>query len=364
VALLSQTDPDRRPSGRANGDDGAVAAPNVDPRGIAQIGLFILAVVAAVYVSKALLLPVVSAFVLGTMLAPVASFMERRRIPRPLAAIIIVFAVFGAFLLLVGLISAPLLEWTTRLPELIGILKQRAAIFDRPLALLNEVRTYLGGGDASSLEWPKIEWVQPTLEFLSPTFVELLLFAATLVLFIAGWTESRRTVILTSSGREQRLRILRTLNAIERNLGTYLQTVTLINVGVGVLAGLACALARMPDPVGLGALAATLNFIPIIGPVATFVVLLTVGVISQPYLAAGLAPALIFALIIFLEGHFVTPAIIGRQLELNALAVFLSLAFWTWMWGPIGAFLSSPLLIVALIIREHLWPEHDAAVPE
>jgi predicted PurR-regulated permease PerM len=58
----------------------------------------------------------------------------------------------------------------------------------------------------------------------------------------------------------------------------------------------------------------------------------------------------------FLEGHFLTPMIVGRRLALNALAVFIALAFWTWLWGPMGAFLSSPLLIVALIVKEHLMP--------
>jgi predicted PurR-regulated permease PerM len=117
----------------------------------------------------------------------------------------------------------------------------------------------------------------------------------------------------------------------------------------------------MPNPLGLAALAATLNFVPIIGPVATFIVLLAVGLISFPNLATGMLPSLAFAVLAFVEGHFVTPAIIGRRLALNALAVFLSLAFWTWLWGPIGAFLSSPLLIVALVIKQHLLPDNDSA---
>ena len=65
----------------------------------------------------------------------------------------------------------------------------------------------------------------------------------------------------------------------------------------------------------------------------------------------------------FLEGHFVTPTIIGRRLALNALAVFIALAFWTWLWGPMGAFLSSPLLIVALILKEHLMPVNSPQLP-
>jgi predicted PurR-regulated permease PerM len=119
----------------------------------------------------------------------------------------------------------------------------------------------------------------------------------------------------------------------------------------------------MPNPAGLGALAATLNFFPIIGPVAMFVILTAVGIIAFPTLTAGLVAPLAFVALTFLEGHFVTPAIIGRRLELNALAVFIALAFWTWLWGPMGGFLSSPLLIVDLILKEHLMPVDAPQLP-
>ena len=115
---------------------------------------------------------------------------------------------------------------------------------------------------------------------------------------------------------------------------------------------------------GLGALAATLNFIPIIGPVAMFVVLVVVGLVAFPTIGGGLLAALAFGGLTFLEGHFITPAIIGRRLALNALAVLLALAFWTWLWGPMGAFLSSPLLIVALILKEHLLPVNSPQLPQ
>ena len=333
----------------------------IDLRATALVGLLILATIALLYFAKTLLLPIVSAFVLGSMLAPAASLMQRHHIPRPLAAVAIVLGTFGAFALIIGLISAPLLEWTSRLPELAALLKARAAVFDQQLAFLNDLRSYFG--DGAPLQWPKIEWVQPTVEFLSPTFVELLLFFATLVLFIASWTDLRRALILMFADRDVRLRTLRMLNEIEDNLGSYLLTVTLINIGVGTGAGLICALTGMPNPVGLGALAATLNFIPIIGPIATFAVLLAVGLISFPDVVTGLLPPLVFGVIAFLEGHFITPTIIGRRLALNALAVFLALAFWSWLWGPIGAFLACPLLIVMLVVKHHLLPDDDPSLP-
>jgi len=333
----------------------------------ALISLLSISVFAVLYFAKAFFLPVVAAFVVGTMLSPAAGFLERQRIPRALSAVLIVSAVGAGVTFIVGLISSPMMQWSTRLPELGAQLKDKLHILDRPLALWRELQNMLGVSDTfagAPFQMPKFEWVQPMLEFLSPTFTEFLLFFATLILFIASWRDLRRALIMNFTGHESRLRTLRILNAVEEHLGGYLLTVTMINLGVGTATGIICALAGMPNPAGLGALAATLNFFPIIGPVAMFVVLTVVGLLSFSTVGAGLVAPLAFSGVTFLEGHFITPAIIGRSLELNALAVFISLAFWTWLWGPMGGFLSSPLLIVALIVRDHLSPPTSPQIPQ
>uniref|UniRef100_UPI001915C7AD hypothetical protein n=1 Tax=Escherichia coli TaxID=562 RepID=UPI001915C7AD len=90
---------------------------------------------------------------------------------------------------------------------------------DRPLALWQELQSMVGGSDTlASFQMPKFEWVQPTLEFLSPTFAEFLLFVATLILFIASWKDLRRALVMTFSEREARLRTLRILNELETHL--------------------------------------------------------------------------------------------------------------------------------------------------
>ncbi|MDE2376185.1 AI-2E family transporter [Bradyrhizobium sp.] len=329
-------------------------------------GLLVISVVAVLYVGKPFFLPVVMAFVAGTMLSPAATFLEKHRVPRALGAVLIVIAVTAVVSFILALIVSPATEWSTRLPELGAQLKDKLHVFDRPLALWQELQSMVGGGSDGLpiFPTPKFEWVQPTLEFLTPTFTEFLLFFATLILFIASWRDLRRALILTFGDHDARLRTLRILNEIEIHLGNYLLTVTLINVGVGIATGLVCALTGMPNAAGLGALAAALNFIPIIGPVAMFVVLIGVGLLAFPTIGGGLVAALAFGGLTFLEGHFVTPMIIGRRLALNALAVFLALAFWTWLWGPMGAFLSSPLLIVALILKEHLLPTDEPQLPQ
>ena len=330
----------------------------------ALVALLVICVVAVLYAAKAFFLPVVTAFVVGTMLSPAAGFLERHRIPRSVSAVLIVVTVGAGAAFIVGLISSPLMEWSHRLPELGSLLKDKLHVFDRPLALWQQLQSMLGGSDGlSTIQMPKFDWVQPAVEFLSPTFTEFLLFFATLMLFIASWKDLRRALVMNFADHAGRLRMLRILNEIEGNLGGYLLTVTMINLGVGAATGIICAVAGMPNPAGLGALAATLNFFPIIGPVAMFVILTVVGLVAFSTIGGGLIAPLAFIGVTFLEGHFVTPTIIGRRLELNALAVFIALAFWTWLWGPMGGFLSSPLLIVALVLKEHLLPVDSPQLP-
>jgi len=331
---------------------------------LALVGLLIISIGTVLYVAKAFFLPVTMGFVVGTMLSPAANFLERHRIPRPLAVALTVTAVGALMALIVGLVSQPIAEWTAHLPELAARLKDKLHAFDRVVVLWQDLQDRLGASSSlGGFQLPSFDWVQPTIQFLTPTFTEFLLFFATLMLFIASWRDLRRTLIMMFGDHDARLRTLRILNSIEQHLGNYLLTVTMINAGVGIATGIACWIAQMPRPAGLGALAATLNFIPIIGPIATFVILVVVGIIALPSLGAASIAPLAFCGIAFLEGHFITPMIIGRRLALNALAVFLGIAFWTWMWGPMGAFLSSPLLIVGVILKEHLWPDNSPQLP-
>jgi predicted PurR-regulated permease PerM len=331
----------------------------------ALIGILIICVITGLYLARAFFLPITMAFIVGTMLSPAASFLERYRVPRAVAAVLIVSAAAAGVAFMIGLLASPVMEWSSKLPELGSLLREKLHVFDRPLARWQELQSMIGGPDTlSTLHLPKFDWVQPALEFLSPTFAELLLFIATLILFIASWRELRRALIMNFGDRTARLRTLRMINEIEEHLGNYLMMVTMINIGVGVVTGLICTVTGMPNPAGLGALAAILNFIPIIGPVAMFAVLVVVGIVALPTIGAGLIAPALFAVMTFMEGHFLTPTIVGRKLALNALAVFVMLAFWTWLWGPMGAFLSSPLLIVGLIVKEHLMPSDQPQLPE
>src|SRR5260370_13182600 len=99
------------------------------------------------------------------MLAPAARFLERHRIPRSVAAVLIVSAAGAGVAFIVGLISSPLMEWSTRLPELASLLKDKLHVFDRPLALWPHLPTMIVGPDpTTSFHIPKLQCLPPTTQ--------------------------------------------------------------------------------------------------------------------------------------------------------------------------------------------------------
>jgi predicted PurR-regulated permease PerM len=356
---------DRRAQSVAGLEEVAVPRPEDFLRRISAWSLAILATIAVglvLYLGREVLLPVVAAFVVGIMLGPAARSLEGLRVPRPVAALLLVASVTLIIAFVILLIVPRVSELTSGLPGVVASLKEKLHVFDGLVAAWRGLASSVAEaptGDAVALPLPGISWVPSTISILLPPITGFLFFLVVLLLFIGAWPELRRGLVMTFASRDSRLTVLKILNEIESGLANYLLIVTMINLGVGALTGVICALTGTPNAIGFGALAAALNFVPIIGPMVTFVVLLLVGIVTAPTFALGVLPAAGFALLIVAEGQFVTPTIIGRHLELNALAVLLSLAFWTWLWGPMGAFLSSPILMVALILKQRLHGDEE-----
>jgi predicted PurR-regulated permease PerM len=120
----------------------------------------------------------------------------------------------------------------------------------------------------------------------------------------------------------------------------------------------------LPNPLLWGVLAGVLNYVPYIGPAIVVATLAIVGLVSFPTLAEAAVAPLIYVAVVTVEGHFLTPAFMGRRLELNPFAVFLAIAFCTWLWGPVGAFLAVPVLIVLTVTLDHAIMQEKPELPE
>jgi predicted PurR-regulated permease PerM len=206
--------------------------------------------------------------------------------------------------------------------------------------------------------------VLPVVAFLTPAAGEVLLFFVTLYFFLVGQLELRNQVVKMFANRDSKLRFLKIMHDIERNLAGYLTVVTIINAAVGTIVAAGAWLIGLPNPVIFGLLAALLNYVPYLGPAVMVVVLFGVGLVSFPSLSHAFIAPLGLIAVTTTEGHLVTPTIVGRRLTLNPLLIFLALAFWTWMWGPFGSILAVPLSIVGLVVFNHLVPAEEVKLPE
>src|SRR5258708_14813260 len=103
-----------------------------------------------------------------------------------------------------------------------------------------------------------------------------------------------------------------------------------------------------------GILVAVVNFVPYFGPGAGVIVLGTIGFLSFDTLWKGLLPPAWYLLLHLLETNLITPVLLGRRFTLNPVVIFVSLIFWTWLWGVPGALLSLPILVSIKVISDHL----------
>ncbi len=330
----------------------------------ATIGMFVIILIGALYLARPILLPVASAFVVAMMLGPLSARAERYHVPSLLTAIVLWLLVIAVFYGVIVLLAAPAVDWIGKAPEIGRNIQEKLHVLDRPLAALQEMRDALLPSDKKgSLGVDIMTFVQPAVLIVTPAIGQSLIFFGTLFFMLLGRAQLRRVLVIFFDERDARLRTLRIMNDIEHNLTGYLSIVALINVAVGLCGGIAAWAAGLPDPVAWAVLGFILNFIPYIGALIMEAALFLVGLVTFATLTHALFAPLLFLALATLEGHFVTPSIIGRRLTLNPLTVFLSLIFWTWLWGPVGAFLAVPLLIMAMVVIDHLFPEDGRELP-
>jgi predicted PurR-regulated permease PerM len=332
---------------------------------VAIVGIFFLLACAALEFARTLLLPVVSAILIGLMLGPLVGLASRYRVPSWLAATLVMAICVALLSLVITLLSAPVVEWIGKAPDVSHIIREKLQVFDRPLAALRDIRkALLPQGSSSPLQIDiGAILVGPALTVLTPAVGELIVFFGTLFFFLLGRNELRRYLVHVFDDRDARLRSLRILNDVERELTSYLTVVTVINVLVGCGTAVIAYFAGLPNIAVWAVLAFILNYIPYLGPLAMNLVLFAVGIVTFPTLGQALVAPACFIAMTTLEGHFITPSIMGRRLTLNPLNVFLALAFWTWLWGPIGAFLAVPLLITTWVALKHVFPKPEINLP-
>ena len=324
----------------------------------AVVGLFVLALLVALHAAAALVVPMITAVIFGSVVAHVGDRAQRIGIPPVVAAMALVGATgFGLFFL-GSAVAEAIAGLVDRLPEIAARVDGLIADVGAPFAALRA--RLLGGGSvagagdggldklASSVDLTSLSGL---LAGLTPALGEVLIFLATLVFFVAGRTTLRRTAILSFEERENRLAAIRVFNACEADLATYFGTTAVIYLGVGAATGVIAWSAGLAGPVPWGVLAVLLSFVPFLGPAAIVLGLLSAGLVTHTGLLAVVWPAAAFLVVHLVSENAVIPSILGRRFEVNPFVVFLAIVSGTWMWGPMGAVLAVPLLLVARAVH-------------
>lgn len=336
----------------------------------AILGIFFVVAIAALYLGRSILMPVSAALVIGITLSPVQKFAEEYRIPRFLSAALIVSVVVGGIWLAIWLSAGPLTEWASKAPELGNAIQEKMRLFDRPLAMLRDLQNALAGAASGlpkqtvAVETSPAQIASQAIIIITPALTELVVFFGTLLFLLVGINRMRRQLIVFFSTRDARLTVVRIWRDIEQNLVTYLATVTVINIGLGIATAALLWLLGFPNPIAFGVLISVMNYLPYIGAAIFVAILFIVGLMSMATVGGALLAPALFVAIATIEGQLITPAVVGHRLTMSPFLVFLALAFWAWLWGPLGVFLATPFLIVALVVIDHLFGgDTDRALP-
>ena len=193
-----------------------------------------------------------------------------------------------------------------------------------------------------------INWTEIFLAGLFETLVLLYLLLASGDLFL-----QKLVRVMPTLGDKKRA--VEISHEIQQNISNYLVSVTLINLGLGVVVSVGLWCMGIPNPAMWGIFVAVLNFVPYFGPVCGIILLAAVGLLTfESSLWHALLPPAWYLLLHLLEANLVTPVLLGRRFTLNPVVIFVSLIFWTWLWGIPGALLSLPILVSIKVISDHV----------
>jgi len=334
-----------------------------DPRTFFLGGLFALGVLAALYVASSVILPVVFALVLNLLLQPGVRLLGRLHLPRAVGALLTVLLVIGAIVGLVAALSVPAANWAERLPEGIPGLEAHLQVMKGPIQALQKVIQQAEQVADAPPSRGSIVSVRRDLGITGALFAgtrSILdgLFTTVLVLYfllVAGNIFLRRIVeILPTFGNKRQA--VDISQQIQEDISAYLVTITAMNAAVGVTTAVAMYLCGLGDPLLWGTTAFLLNYIPILGPLFGVCIFVLVGMLSFESVWWALLPPALYFGIHLVEGESLTPMLLARRFTLNPVLIILSLVFWFWMWGMLGAILAVPMLAILKIISDRLRP--------
>lgn len=325
------------------------------------MAIFTILVVAALRLGSALLIPITVSILLSLLLGPLVRWFRKRGVPEWIGAAVLVFGTIGLLGTGAGLLAGPAADWVQQSPATLSQVEAKIRRLIRPFSAMQKtaqrVEQAATAPDASAP--PKVTVQTPGLitrvSGSTPEAVAAALAVVFLTYFLLA-TGQRFRGKLVGLPREplHQERMLHALDEIERQTSRYLVFTTMISIGVGGATWGLLAGCGLPNAGLWGVIAGVLNFIPYVGALVTAVLIGAAALISFDGVERTLVAVGGFFLIHLVAGNVVTPAVLGRKLPLNTVALLVCLLFWGWVWGVPGAILAVPLTVTLKVIGDHV----------
>ena len=299
-------------------------------------------------------LPLTAALVVAVALVPALEWLERRRVPSALAALVCLLLFLLVANVVLAAIVVPAIDFFRLLPTRIDRIQDNLQpLFELYSTLERYANRTLRQIASAPVQRAPTDAVGPPGSLIgfvatsAPAAIVQFFFAILVVFFfLSGWTRMRRRTITSRASFNGAMATARVIQDVVDDVSAYLGTITVINVALGLVVASILWAIEMPYPLMWGGIVALLNYVPYFGPVIA-ALLLAVGALMTftDVWMAMIPPAAVMACHL-VEANAITPFVVGHRLTINPILILISLSFWGWVWGTPGALLAVPLLII------------------
>lgn len=324
------------------------------------IGLFVLASLYTLYFARAVLIPVALAVILSWILSPAVRGLKRRlRLPASWGAALVVGGLVASMGYGVASLAQPAKEWIDKAPGMLRQVEIKLRNIRESVKEVSEITEKAeqitgqdGAGKAAVVAQPSLfsRTLVATPAFLASVMSTLIL---AYLLLAYGGTLTRQFVRMLPTVAEKRATI-KVARSFQRDIARYLALMTVLSVGLGVVAGLVLYWLGMPNPILWGVMIAVLNYVPYLGAALCLIILTPVAILSIDPLGQALLVPAAFLVLNIIEGELLTTVVVGRYFTLNPIVVFVGILFWGWLWGIVGALIAVPILVSFRIFCMHV----------
>jgi len=321
------------------------------------LGLF-LALPFVLSVGSVVFLPPVTAMVFTILLSPLAGRLCRLGLPAMVASLVAILALVAVVLMALSLILQPAFVMVDQVPSLARTVARRFAELRGDLSWIADIDRQLARITGRAATREVIVATPSVIEqvaFATPSVILEVLLTLLMTFFMIGSRiRMERRALRMPPAASAAIRLARVMRDVQERVAGYILTVAQVNFGVGVLVALGAWNFGLAAPVMWGGLAFVLNFLPYLGPLVLMGLLALFGLGTASSVLVGLIPVMAYLALHAIESNVITPTILGARFTLNPVMILISISYFSWIWGVLGALLSVPILLIIAALLDHV----------